>query len=95
MYGFADAILALKKGHTAKRTGWNGKNMFVFLQKGSHDTANAYPSGMDHDLFEAGDTGTATRMPCLCLHAADGTTVTGWLASQTDMLADDWIVGED
>jgi hypothetical protein len=28
--------------------------------------------------------------PYLCLKAADGTIVNGWLASQTDMLSDDW-----
>ena len=28
----------------------------------------------------------------LCLKAADGTIVNGWLASQTDMLAEDWII---
>ncbi|WP_110312130.1 DUF2829 domain-containing protein [Dysgonomonas alginatilytica] len=28
----------------------------------------------------------------LCMKAADGTIVNGWLASQTDMLADDWLL---
>jgi hypothetical protein len=30
----------------------------------------------------------------LCLKAADGTIVNGWLASQTDMLANDWCILE-
>lgn len=30
----------------------------------------------------------------LCMYAADGSVVNGWLASQTDMLAEDWIVVE-
>lgn len=30
--------------------------------------------------------------PYLCMKAADGTVVNGWLASQTDMLAEDWCV---
>ncbi len=30
----------------------------------------------------------------LCMKAADGTIVNGWLASQTDMLAEDWVVLE-
>lgn len=29
-----------------------------------------------------------------CMKAADGTIVNGWLASQTDMLAEDWIIIE-
>lgn len=30
----------------------------------------------------------------LCMKAADGTIVNGWLASQTDMLAEDWSILE-
>ena len=30
----------------------------------------------------------------LCMKAADGTVVNGWLASQTDMLASDWMIVE-
>lgn len=46
--------------------------------------------GVKSDLFELGDDGTTTRMPNLNMRAADGSVVTGWLASQTDMLAEDW-----
>jgi hypothetical protein len=31
-----------------------------------------------------------TFTPYLCMKAADGTIVNGWLASQTDMIAEDW-----
>lgn len=30
----------------------------------------------------------------ICMKAADGTIVNGWLASQTDMLANDWMIFE-
>lgn len=30
----------------------------------------------------------------LCMKAADDTVVNGWLASQTDMLANDWVIVE-
>ncbi|WP_262482542.1 DUF2829 domain-containing protein [Bacteroides neonati] len=30
----------------------------------------------------------------LCMKAADGTIVNGWLASQSDMLANDWMIFE-
>ena len=36
-------------------------------------------------------TGTITRLPNLNMRAATGSTVTGWLASQTDILAEDWV----
>lgn len=88
---FSDALRAVKAGHRVRRAGWNGKGTFVFLNKGS---AAAQPAphigGVRTDLFERGDAGTVTRMPNLNMHAADGSTVTGWLASQTDMLAEDW-----
>jgi len=97
---FGDALAELKKGRRVARAGWNGKGMFIYLQDGSinpngHDAgkfAANYVNGVDVQLFNCGDKGTVTRMPCICMHAADGSTVTGWLASQTDMLAEDWAV---
>lgn len=94
---FGLALEALKDGKAIARAGWNGKGMFIYLNHGSHD----FPAhqdrppvigGVNHSLFENGDTGTVTRMPNINMRAADGSTVTGWLASQTDMLADDWSI---
>lgn len=91
---FGKALQALKEGEAVARAGWNGKGMFLFLNKGSRDTsmtlASPYVEGIDHRLFEAGDNGTITRLPNINMRAATGSTVTGWLASQTDMLAEDW-----
>lgn len=95
--GYEYALVALKHGAQVCREGWNGKKMFVFVQKGSCDFAGAgrrpdQVAGVASNLFEAGDIGTITRMPCFCMRAAGGEIVTGWLASQTDMLAEDWYV---
>lgn len=90
---FGEALHHIKHGKACARAGWNGKGMFVYLNKGSRD---AYENsvrligGVSQELFENGDVGTVTRMPNLNMRAADGSTVTGWLASQTDMLAEDW-----
>jgi hypothetical protein len=46
-------------------------------------------------LFERGDRDTITRMPSLSMISASGNIVVGWLASQTDMLAEDWQVIAD
>ena len=51
--------------------------------------------GVHPDLFEKGATGTVTRLPNINMRAASGATVTGWLASQTDILAEDWTIVED
>lgn len=95
---FGQAIEALKSGAIAARAGWNGKNMFIYLNRGSVDgvVKGLTIGGVSTHLFDEGDDGTATRMPNLNMRAADGSTVTGWLASQTDMLAEDWhVLGQD
>ncbi len=100
---FGDAIAALKDGKRVSRKGWNGKNMFLWLNKGSshghYDNAKPedVPSdgtieGINSNLFELGDAGTVTRLPNINMRSATGSTVTGWLASQTDLLAEDWCI---
>jgi hypothetical protein len=93
---FGLAIEAMKMGSRACRAGWNGKGMFIFLNPGSDPSAPesrpTHLSGIGSSLFGYGDTGTTRRLPNLNMRAADGATVTGWLASQTDMLAEDWMV---
>ena len=86
---FGLAIEAMKKGYRVARNGWNGKNMSVAYQKGYPDgipcnknTAEAW--GMkEGELFKC--------RPYLQMRCADGT-FQMWLASQTDMLADDWYI---
>lgn len=92
---FGQAIEAMKAGQRVSRAGWNGKAMFVYLQKGSKPDVHpgAYGGVMDH-LFEYGNRGTSVRMPNINMRAADGSIVTGWLASQTDMLAEDWGIAQ-
>ncbi|MES3011958.1 MAG: DUF2829 domain-containing protein [Pseudomonadota bacterium] len=95
---FGVALDALKLGERISRAGWNGKGMHLWLNKGSSETIPPHGptqqliSGVDVRLFDLGDTGTITRLPNINMRAADGATVTGWLVSQTDMLADDWCV---
>lgn len=43
------------------------------------------------EITNVSDTDTVKFTPYLCMKAADGTVVNGWLASQTDMLSYDWI----
>ena len=95
---FGAAIEAAKQGKAIARSGWNGKNMYVWMAKGNYASDTEAPkvisSGVNLGLFEVGDKGTVTRMPNLNMKAADGSTVTGWLASQTDILAEDWQILE-
>lgn len=90
---FGLALEAIKGGQCVARAGWNGKGMFVYLNKGAHaGDPPALFGGVPGTLFDVWDDGIVNRMPNLNMRAADGSTVTGWLASQTDLLAEDWTV---
>lgn len=81
---FGEALELLKKGGKVCRGGWNGKNMFLFLVPGSQFKVNGppllgiYPEGTEIDYC-----------PHIDMKTADGKVVP-WLASQTDVLAEDW-----
>ena len=73
---FGLAIEALKKGEYVARKGWNGKNMYLFLAHGE-------------DIQKCvGIPDKCTNV--ICMKTAQDTVVFGWLASQTDMLSEDW-----
>ena len=81
---FGNAIAAMKQGLSVRRKGWNGKKMFVFLVNGSKFKVNRAP------LLGIYPEGTEINyQPHIDMKTADGSIVP-WLASQTDMLAEDW-----
>lgn len=74
----------LKEGGKATRAGWNGKNQFVFLVGGSTFQVNRAP------LLGIYPEGTEIRYRShIDIRTADGSIVP-WVASQTDLLAEDW-----
>jgi len=86
---FSDALMNAKMGLKIQRKGWNGKDMFVVKQDG-------YPNGIsinENTARALGEpVGTVHRfLPYLMFKTAQGDFVP-WLASQTDILADDWSV---
>lgn len=92
---FGHAIQALKEGRKVARAGWNGKDMWLSMSGG----AQGHTVG--HDLFwsknnaeyaKTQPNGQAKVLPSITMKTATGEILMGWLASQTDMLADDWIV---
>lgn len=81
---FGQALAALKDGRKLQRAGWNGKGMFVFLVPGSTFTVTRPP------LLGIYPEGTTIKYHAhIDMRTADGTIVP-WLASQTDVLAEDW-----
>lgn len=84
MMNFGQAIAALKDGLKVARSGWNGKGMFLFLVPGSSFQVNRapllgiYPEGATINYQPHIDMKTAQDM------------VVPWVASQSDVLAEDW-----
>lgn len=86
---FGMALAALKIGKRVARQGWNGKGMWLSLvPNGLFDVAC---SVVRYDPNKPSDT---KLLPWIGMKTADGGFVP-WLASQTDMLADDWVLLED
>lgn len=83
---FGLALEAAKKGARIARAGWNGKNQYVELAECiSYLTTGGLHVNADHN---------AIGNKALAFVGTSGVQL-GWLASQADMLADDWmIVGE-
>jgi len=80
------ALVLAKIGHRIARAGWNGKGMFVFLIAGS-GTAGGW-------TFTNGRCDNYPCLPFLAMKTATNEVVP-WLASQTDLLANDWIDLDD
>lgn len=85
-FSFGEAIKYLKRGMKLRRKGWNGKNQYVELASNiSYITADGEVVNADHD---------AIGNKALAFVGTSGVQL-GWLASQADMLADDWIFAGD
>ena len=90
---FGGAIAALKQGKKVARQGWNGKGMWLWLKEGTmvksdwcHDPALKAIADKNGGEIEA--------LGTVCMKTADNKILSGWLASQTDVLSTDWVVGE-
>jgi len=83
---FGDALNALELGGRVARTGWNGTGMFLFLVKGSRFQVNRPPL---LGIYAEGT--TIDYRSHIDMKTAQGDVVP-WVASQTDLLADDWTV---
>lgn len=83
---FSKALTALKLGSKVARAGWNSKGMFIFLVPGSKFIVNRAP------LLGIYPEGTEVRYHAhVDMKTADNQVVP-WLCSQTDLLAEDWVV---
>lgn len=89
---FGQAIEAAKGGAKVCRSGWNGKGMWVCLSwSGGCIDITADKFWSEHTkAFATEQGGSAKVQPYFIMKTAAGELQSGWLASQSDMLADDW-----
>ena len=91
---FGDAIEAMKRGMKVCRKGWNGKGMYLWLLPASEVKKEWC---RDERLIEVMANFGENVVQCLGsirMLTADKKVLTGWLASQTDMLSEDWMIVE-
>jgi hypothetical protein len=94
---FGDAIEALKAGKMVTRAGWNGRGMFLWLKP---ETTIKSEWCKDELLKHLADEngGEILGLGTVCMYTHDSTgrkaILTGWLASQSDMLSEDWVILE-
>lgn len=80
-FSFSDAIKYLKRGLKVARKGWNGKGMYLRYVEPYTDKAYKVTECEPID---------GTLLPYIAMKTADNGFVP-WLASQTDMLSEDWV----
>ena len=84
---FYEVLKSVMRGNKAYRKGWNGKNMFIYLENGS-----VIPkSKVNNDTLRFSLTDKeVTINPHIDLKNSKGELQVGWSPSQEDLLADDW-----
>ena len=89
MANFGTAIELLKEGKRVTRKGWNGKDMWLWLKPAARIKSEWCKDPMLKDLADKNG-GELDALGTICMKTADNKILTGWLASQTDMLSEDW-----
>ena len=92
---FGEAITAMKKGNKVARKGWNGKDMWIALGKGSEALdADSFwnPHAKQYAITNGG---YAKVDDYIIMKTSTGSICMGWLASQADILSEDWSIVND
>lgn len=92
---FGQAIEAMRKGLKVARSGWNGKGMYLWLMPAATVKAEWCREPYLKEVAEANG-GEIECLGTIRMFTHDSTgrkaVLTGWLASQSDMLCEDWVV---
>lgn len=88
---FGQAIEALKKGHKVARQGWISRGMFLWLKPAATIKAEWCKDHRLKFLAELNG-GEIEALGTICMLTAQNEILSGWSASQTDMLSEDWLI---
>lgn len=88
---FGQAIEALKKGHKVARKDWPGRGMFLWLKPATTIKAE-WCKDPRLKLLAEQNGGEIEALETICMLTAQNQILSGWLASRTDMLSDDWLI---
>jgi hypothetical protein len=95
---FGQAIEAAKAGYRVSRRGWNGKDMFVvympLLKLPPHSSQEPGAKVNDRTAKYIGKDTPLNCQPYFAMFNAQKEWIPGWLASQSDMLSEDWFIYE-
>lgn len=86
---FGEALEALKRGERVLRRGWNGKGMFLWLKPATLVKEEWCKDPILKEIAH-NNGGEVQALGTICMKTVDNKVLTGWIASQTDMLSDDW-----
>lgn len=89
---FGEAVELAKQGSLITRKGWNKKGMFLFVRPEAVvpiEIVKTLPEQVKQ-YYTKKEIKDAVFTGYFCMKAADDSIVNGWLASQTDILAEDW-----
>ena len=84
-FNFGEAIKYVKRGFKVKRKGWNGQNQYIEL------ASNISYVNPDNEVVNAEHNAIGNK--AIAFVGTSGVQL-GWLASQSDMLAEDWVFEE-
>jgi len=90
---FGNAISYMKLGYKVARKGWNGKNMWIAISNNLNAPLEAEKFWNPHAKQAAVENGgSIIVLPSIIMKTATNEILMGWLASQSDMLSEDWVI---
>jgi hypothetical protein len=96
MMDFSEALMALKQGKRLTRAGWNGKGMWIVLMPElrlpPHSSQEPGAKVNDRTAKHIGVDTPLNSRPYFAMWTAQGEWQPGWLATQADLLAEDWSI---